>query len=322
MRPSTSLRARPAVLITGAAGFVGSHLIDLLEQDDVNIAAWQRPGTEPLSPGTRVRWQLVEMNDLEEVTGALGAARPDQVYHLACSPHVGDSWKYVYDTFSGNVLTTQKLFDGLRALRLKPRVLVTCSAMIYKPIDRPLTEDDQLAATSPYATSKLAQEMLAERAWRDDGIPVVIARSFNHVGPRQSPMFVAPTIAKQIAAIEAGKMAPVLSLGNLTPSREITDVRDIVRAYRAMMQSAKPGTPYNVCSGQAVSIQHLVDVFRGRAQVKIEIEQDPAKFRPNDIPLLAGDAAKLRRDTGWAPKIQLEQTVDDLLAYWREHGDG
>jgi GDP-4-dehydro-6-deoxy-D-mannose reductase len=237
---------------------------------------------------------------------------------------VGDSWSHVHDTFEGNVLTTQRLFESVRKLGLKPRVLVTGSAMIYKPIDRLITENDALASTSPYATSKLAQEMLSERAWTDDGIPVLIARAFNHVGPRQAPAFVAPSIARQIALIEAGRMPPVLSVGNLAPKRELTDVRDTACAYRSMMASAKPGIPYNVCTGKPFSIQHLLDLFLSRARVPIRIEQDPAKFRANDHPLLAGDGGRLKRDTGWEPKIPLEQTVDDLLTYWRKSvaGDG
>lgn len=309
---------KPTVLITGAAGFAGGHLLELLEQDEVHIVGWQRPGFHPLAPGTRVTWRTVEMQDAAAVEAELAATRPDQIYHLAGSPHVGDSWQYVHDTFQGNVLTTQRLFEGLRKNGLKPRVLVTGSAMIYKPIDRLITEDDALASTSPYATSKLAQEMLAQRAWLDDGIPVMVARAFNHMGPRQAPSFVTAAIAKQIATIERGDVPPVLSLGNLEPRRDLTDVRDTVRAYRAMMASATPGTPYNVCTGQANSVRHLVDVFLSRARVPITLTQDPAKFRPNDIPLLAGDPGKLKRDTGWAPRIPLEQTVDDLLSYWRE----
>lgn len=305
------------VLITGAAGFVGSHLIELLAREDVDIVGWKRPGTEPLVSSPRVTWVIVEMHDATAVAAAVKAANPSAVYHLAGAAHVGDSWHYTHETFAGNVLATQHLFEGLRAAALRPRVLITGSATIYKPIDRPINELDEISPNSPYATSKLAQEMLSQRAWEDDGLPVLIARAFNHVGPRQAPSFVAPGIARQIALIEAGKMPPVLSMGNLSPKRDITDVRDTVRAYRAMMESAHPGVPYNVCAGQPVAIHELVDLFRSRARVPIEIEQDAAKFRPNDTPLLAGDASKLKADTGWSPRIPLQQTVDDLLDYWR-----
>ena len=197
------------------------------------------------------------------------------------------------------------------------RVLVTGSAAIYAPLDRVITEDDPVLPSSPYATSKLAQEMLARRAWEDDGLPTLLARSFNHVGPRQPPSFVASSIARQIALIEAGRIEPVLTMGNLEPRRDIMDVRDTVRAYRALMQSGRPGVPYNVCSGTAIAIRDLVDRFRARAMVPIAVEQDPTRLRPNDVPLLVGDLTRLRTDTGWTPRIDIEQTVDDLLTYWR-----
>ena len=311
-----------AVLVTGAGGFVGSHLLELLEQDDVHLVAWLRPGTEPLVRGARVRWMTVEMQDRNAVYAATAEAQPSAVYHLAGVPHVGDSWNKVYDTFAGNVLSTHYLFAALRHLALKPRVLVTSSATVYTPSWRAINESDPVTPNSPYGTSKLAQEMVAQRAWEDDGIPGLIARSFNHLGPRQSPAFVAPSIAKQIAEIEAGRKEPVMTLGNLAAQRDIMDVRDTVRAYRALMQSATPGVPYNVCSGTPIKISELVELFRSKARVPIAIHQDPARFRPNDTPLLLGDPARLRADTGWAPEISLERTVDDLLSYWRQQCTG
>ena len=170
---------------------------------------------------------------------------------------------------------------------------------------------------SPYGTSKLAQEMTMVRSWEDDGIPGVIARSFNHVGPRQAPSFVAPGIARQIAEIEAGRKPPVLMMGNLDSQRDIMDVRDTVRAYRALMAAAKPGVPYNVCSGTPVAIRTLVDLFASKARVPVEIRQDPSRLRPNDTPIVLGDRSRIKHDTGWEPEIPLEQTVDDLLSYWR-----
>jgi GDP-4-dehydro-6-deoxy-D-mannose reductase len=180
-----------------------------------------------------------------------------------------------------------------------------------------LTEEDPLAPTSPYATSKLAQELLSAHAWADEGVQALIARSFNHTGPGQDPAYVTSAIARQIARIEAGLQEPTLRLGNLEPKRDLTDVRDVVRAYVAMMAKASPGRPYNVCSGRHLSIRALVDAFVRRAQTPVIIEQDPALFRPNDVPLLVGSHARLTADTGWMPEIPIERTVDDLLQYWR-----
>ena len=305
------------VLVTGAAGFVGSHLIELLEQDATPIVAWLRPGTEPLVSGTRVIWHAVELHDREAVAEAIDAFKPSQVYHLAGVAHVGESWGHIHETFAGNVLGTHHLFDALRRASLKPRVLITSSAFVYHPIDRAITEQDVIRPNSPYGTSKLAQEMVAVRAWEDDGIPALIARAFNHVGPRQAPSFVASSIARQIAEIEAGRRPARLEMGNLDSERDLMDVRDTVRAYRAMMASATPGVPYNVCSGRAVPIRDLVELLRSKARVPITIEQDPSRFRPNDTPLVLGDHSRLTADTGWSPQIRVDQTVTDLLDYWR-----
>jgi GDP-4-dehydro-6-deoxy-D-mannose reductase len=305
------------VLITGAGGFVGSHLIELLEQDDAEIVAWLRPGTEALVRGRRVRWLNVELLDRAAVAAAITDVRPTAIYHLAGLPHVGDSWGQTHNTFAGNVLATHHLFEALRHAVLRPRVLITSTAFVYAPSPRALTENDLVRPNSPYGTSKLAQEMLSVRAWQDDGLPTLIARSFNHVGPRQAPSFVAPRIAKQVAEIEAGRAEPLMAMGNLAPQRDFMHVRDTVRAYRAMMRAATPGRPYNVCSGTPVRIQDLVDLFISRARVPITVRHDPARFRPNDTPVVLGDPSSLQKDTGWRPEVPLAQIVEDLLDYWR-----
>jgi GDP-4-dehydro-6-deoxy-D-mannose reductase len=304
-------------LVTGAGGFAGSHLIELLEEGGGEIVGWLRPDTEPLVRGRRTRWMTVELLDRDAVRTAIADLQPHAIYHLAGLPHVGDSWSHVHDTFAGNVLATHYLFDGLRQARLSPRVLVTSSATVYAPQPHAITESDPINPNTPYGTSKLAQEMLARRAWEDDGIPAVIARSFNHVGPRQAAAFVAPSIAKQIAEIEAGHREPVMQLGNLSPERDIMDVRDTVRAYRAMLESAAPGSPYNVCSGVPIRISRLVDMFLAKARVAITIRLDESRVRPIDTPVIVGDPARVCADTGWTPEVPFDRTIDDLLAYWR-----
>ena len=305
------------VLVTGAGGFVGSHLIELLERDHTEIVAWLRPGTQPLVRGSRVTWIETELHDKDAVARAIAASAPEQIYHLAGVPHVGESWAHVHETFAGNVLGTHHLFDAVRRAGLAPRVLITSSAFVYAPVNRATTEQDTIRPNSPYGTSKVAQEMLGKRAWEDDRIPVVIARSFNHVGPRQAPSFVASSIARQITEIEAGRREPKLLMGNMESERDIMDVRDTVRAYQAMMQAAKPGLPYNVSSGVPVRIRTLVELMKSRARVPVTIEQDPSRLRPNDTPLVLGDHSRVTADTGWTPRIALDQTVDDLLDYWR-----
>ncbi len=306
------------VLVTGAAGFVGGHLLDRLLVDHDSIVGWYRPGSDPPRPRAGVQWAPVELLDQNAVFRASADVAPSAVYHLAGAAHVGQSWQFTLETYQGNVLATHHLLNAIQASVPEVRVLVTCSGTIYKPLDRPLLEGDALAPGSPYATSKLAEEMLAVRAWQDDGMAVLIARAFNHTGPGQDPSFVAPGIARQIAQIEAGRQEPVLRVGNLEPKRDLTDVRDVVRAYVGMMTQALPGQPYNVCSGRHLAIRALVEAFVSRARTKITLVQDAALFRPNDAPLLVGNHARLTADTGWMPEIPIEQTIDDLLEHWRQ----
>ena len=305
------------ILVTGAAGFVGSHLLDLLCRQSRALIGCFHPAAPPRHRRSGVTWVPLDLLDRDGVRQLIADTQPREIYHLAGAAHVAQSWQDPTGTYQGNVLATHHLFDVLRERGQRPRVFVAGSAMIYRPQDRPIREDDALGPASPYASSKLAQEMLAQRAWITDGLPTVIARSFNHVGPRQDPSYVAAGIARQIALIEADQQEAVLTMGNLEPKRDLTDVRDTVRAYVTMMASASPGQPYNVCSGHGLSIGTLVETFVARARKPVRIVQDPARFRPNDVPLLVGDHTRLTTDTGWQPTISFERTVEDLLDYWR-----
>jgi GDP-4-dehydro-6-deoxy-D-mannose reductase len=277
---------------------------------------WYRPdSTPPHVEG--VSWAPVELLDRMAVVDALRQLAPKVVYHLAGVAHVGDSWANATETLEINVVGTMNLFDGLRQAGLSCRVLVTGSAAIYRPSPAPLTEDSPIAPNTPYGTSKLAQELVALRAWRDDGIPVVVTRSFNHIGPMQSPAFAAPAFARQLARIEAGLAPAAIRVGNLEARRDVTDVRDVVRAYRALAQLGQPGRCYNVCSGQAISMQELLDGLRAQIRVPVEVEIDPARMRPADTPVVVGDPARLSADTGWTPTFSLQETLASVADYWR-----
>lgn len=266
----------------------------------------------------RVTWFEVDLLDRAAVTAGLQRSAPEVVYHLAGAAHVAHSWSHTRETFEANVLGTHHLLDAVRTLALRARILISGSAAVYASKATAITEEDPLAPASPYAVSKLAQEMGGIRAWQDDGIEVLLARAFNHIGPRQAPEYVATSIARQIAMIEAGRAEPVLSLGNLEAERDLSDVRDIVRAYHAMVAGAQPGIPYNVCSGRGVVISALLEMLLDRVTVPIRLEQDPARFRPNDTPRVVGSHARLTSDTGWQPGYSLERTLDDLLSFWRQ----
>jgi GDP-4-dehydro-6-deoxy-D-mannose reductase len=306
-----------SVLVTGAAGFVGGHLLDRLAATSAVIAAWYRPGWPPLTPRPDVHWAAVELLDRDAVATAIATIAPDTIYHLAGAAHVAQSWRHASETYQGNVLATHHLLAALRAARLRPRVVIAGSATIYRKQDRAIVDTDPVGPQSPYATSKLAQELLGCQAWTDDAIPVVVARSFNHIGPGQHESFVASSVARQIARIESRRQPPVLTLGNLDARRDLTDVRDTVRAYEALAARGRPGQTYNVCSGRALAIRELVDSLCARARVPVTLAQDPALLRPSDTPLMLGDHARLTADTGWQPAIPMDQTLDDLLDYWR-----
>lgn len=304
------------VVVTGAAGFAGHHLARLLVADGP-VEGWHRPGTAP--PDIEgVRWVAVEMLDRSAVVRAVADASPEVIYHLAGVAQVGDSWANAGVTLEVNVVGTLNLMEAVRRLGPLPRVLVSGSASIYRPSTSALTEDSPVAPNSPYGTSKLAQEQAALQAWKDHGVPVVVTRSFNHIGPRQSAAFVASAFARQLARIEIGLAPPVIRVGNLEALRDVSDVRDTVRAYRALGQLGRPGACYNVCAGRAVSMQALLDGLVAQTSVAVTVERDPARMRPADTPLVLGDAARLHADTGWEVAHALEDTLASVLDYWRE----
>lgn len=302
-------------VVTGAAGFAGGHLVDLLAAEGTTVAAWRRPGGSQARPVAGVDWDDVDLLDRESVARALDRVAPDVVYHCAGAPHVGNSWHRTLATFETNVRCTHHLLEALRVRHPHARVVVTSSAMIYATSPDALSEESPIRPASPYAVSKLAQEMIATL---DPGAQhVSIARAFNHFGPRQTPGFVTADFARRIADIEAGLVAPEIAVGNLDARRDLTDVRDTVRAYRLVGERGRPGAVYNVCSGQATAIRDVLDLLLARARVPIAVRTDPARFRPLDQPVVLGDNRRIRTELGWAPAIPLEQTLDDVLAYWR-----
>ena len=325
-------------LITGAAGFAGSHLLDLLtdsaadsndpwgppsggpirlEPDATRLVGWYRPGGTPPAYGSTATWEAVDLLDRSSVVGAIARLRPAMVYHCAGAAHVGQAWEQTEATLAINVRGTHHLLDGLCQAGAGARVLIPGSALVYRPASEALTEDHPLVPGGPYGVSKLAQELLAVHA-PASGLEITIARAFNHFGPRQDPAFSTSDFARQIASIEAGLQPPEISVGNLDARRDLTDVRDTVRAYRAIAERGKPRRAYNVCSGRAVAIREVLDMLVARARVSIQVRVDPARFRPNDVPLLLGDPSRLRDELGWTPAIPLEQTLNDILQYWRQ----
>ena len=305
------------VLVTGASGFAGSHLLDLLTRDGATAIGWCRPGNGLPDASGRVEWARVDILDADAVRRAIAAAPPSVVYHCAGAAHTGQSWQQASATLKLNVLGTHHLLEALRVHAPDSRVLIPGSALVYGPSDAPLAEDSPLGPKSPYATSKLAQEHLGFRVARDEGRRVFLTRSFNHIGPGQDPSFATSSFARQIARIEAGIGEPVIHVGNLDARRDLTDVRDIVRAYSMIVSLGRPGRIYNACSGQGYRMADILDRLLAQARTPVTIQTDADRLRPLDVPVVVGDGRRLRDELGWTPEIPIERTLGDLLDYWR-----
>jgi GDP-4-dehydro-6-deoxy-D-mannose reductase len=303
------------VLVTGAAGFAGSHLVEQLAADGATITAWShRSRTPPVD--APAHWAAVDILDAAAVERALASAAPDVIYHCAGHAQTSGTTSGIGVTLATNVRGTAYLLAAVERHAPRARVIVTSSALVYRTRPEPLDESAAIGPAGPYAVSKLAQDTLARRA-AARGLDVVVARPFNHIGPRQSADFVASSIARQVALIELGRMAPELRVGNLAAKRDFTDVRDVVAAYRRLAASAAAGECFNVCSGRAIAIEALMQGLVGRSRVPVTVVVDPARFRPIDVPVVLGSSEKLLHATGWTAGIPLEQTLDDLLGWWR-----
>ena len=314
------------ILVTGAAGFVGSHLLRLLDSrhPSSTVIAWRRLPQRGLAgsqarptPNGGARWGETDLLDARAVSQAIADIKPTQVYHCAGVASVGESWSNNYATLRTNVLGTEHLLTALREHAPEARTLIPGSALVYKPSDGAIDETGVLGPVSPYGLSKLAQEMVGLAAARHDGLAVLVTRSFTHVGPGQSLAFAASSFAHQIAQIEAGLAPPVLSVGNLDSRRDLTDVRDTVRAYHLLMSAGTPATPYNVCTGTAHRTGAVLDGLVSCAAVDVTVEQAPGRLRPSDNPLLLGDPSRIKHAVGWEPEIPLRATLANLLDYWR-----
>jgi GDP-4-dehydro-6-deoxy-D-mannose reductase len=291
---------RGTVLVTGAAGFVGGHLMERIP----GAVGWSR--------------EDVDLLDRDVLRARIRELQPSVIYHCAGAPHVARSWTDTTRPLANNVLATHYLLDAVRRVGRPCRTLIPGSAYVYRGSDTPIAEAAEIAPANPYALSKLAQEQLGIRSVEEDGLEVIVTRSFNHTGPRQAPSFAAPAFARQLARIEAGLDPPVMYVGNLDVRREMMDVRDTIRAYELLVQRGHPATPYNVCCGVAHSMRDLLDGLRSRVRVSVRVETDPARLRPQDTPALVGDPSRLHADTGWTPAISFDTTLDDLLDYWRQ----
>ncbi len=309
------------VLITGMDGFAGSYLAELLlRETHWNLIGVSR-STEGERASNRVQWWRLDLRDPDGIRRLIKYERPDLVIHLAAQSHVPTAWKDPWATVENNLRGQINLLEAIAINRLTPRVLIVTSNEVYGApalsSDLPFTEASPLRPNNPYGVSKAAQDLSALQYHMSHKLDLLVARPFNHIGPRQREHFVVSDFARQIALIEAGRQEPVMRLGNMAAQRDFTDVRDVVRAYFLLIKFADGGRAYNVCSGTPRSIQSVLDALFAMTPARIRVESDPSKFRPLDTPVSYGDPGRLREATGWAPAIPFEQTLADILNDWR-----
>jgi GDP-mannose 4,6-dehydratase len=316
------------VLITGITGFVGSHLADYLvaEHPDTELFGtkrWRSPRDNIRHLEGRIQLFDCDLRDLSSLIGMLSQVKPDVVFHLAAQSYVKTSYTAPVDTIETNVAGTVNLLEAVRICGLDPTIHVCSSSEVYGQVterDVPIKEDCPLRPVSPYAVSKVGEDMAAYMYHVAYGLKTVRSRMFTHSGPRRGEVFVDSFFSRQLALIEHGAQDPVIRVGNLDSVRTFCDVRDTVRAYWLLTQSCPPGEVYNIGGTTTMTIREMLDMLLGMTvyQGRIEVRVDPELLRPADVTLQIPSTEKFKAATGWEPRIPYEQTLSDMLQYWRE----
>ena len=308
-------------LITGITGFAGGHLAQILidRGDEVlGVARDEGYGLDHLSQ--EISPVITDLRTPEAVSNLLAETQPDAIYHLAGQAFVPTAWTDPWATLEHNIRPQLNILQAMVSLTSRARLLVVASNEVYGYVPEnalPVKEDAPLRPDNPYGVSKVAQDVLALQYHLSHGLDVLRVRAFNHIGPRQSPFFVAASFAKQIAEIEVGLVEPIIKVGNLNAQRDFTDVIDVMRAYALLVEHGISGEAYNVGTGRAHSIGYLLDVLLSYSDIAIKIEQDPARMRPSDVPSIYADNTKLRSQTDWRPIYKFEDSLRRVLEYWR-----
>lgn len=314
------------ILITGITGFAGSHLADYIhrnvEQAEIyGTVRWRsnRSNLEQLEH--QIKFCECELRDFKSVRDVIEAVKPKYIFHLAGHSYVPASWNSPNDTLVNNINAALNIFEAVRKLSPDCRILLACSSEEYGNVfdeELPIREDNPFRPLSPHGVSKVAQDLLGYQYFHSYGLDIVRTRAFNHTGPKQSEVFAASNFAKQIAEIELGIRVPVVYVGLLNTRRDFTDVRDVVKGYWMALQKGKAGEVYQICSGNAFTMKQILNILLGLSSKSIEIRPDPTRMRPSDVPVLLGSYKKFYRISGWEPAIPFEQTLADLLNYWRD----
>jgi GDP-4-dehydro-6-deoxy-D-mannose reductase len=307
--------------VTGATGFVGNHLFDLLSKTEAEffgICFPEEPEPGKYPPGFHMH--KADVRSEKEIEESIKFSKPEYIIHLAAVSNVGQSWKKRKETFEVNIMGTFYLFEAVRKHASKARVLFISSSDVYgllEPHSKPLTEKEPVRPVSPYGFTKMSGENLCRYYSKIEGLDIITARAFPHTGPGQSPDFVCSDWASQIARIEKELSPPIIKVGNIEAERDFIDVRDVVKAYFSLIKKGRRGHIYNVSSGRALSLKKVLDMLLEYSGVEIDIKKDKTKLRKVDIPVLVGDNRKIREEISWTPEVPMEQTLLDLLQYWR-----
>lgn len=306
-------------LIIGGAGFVGEYLAKHLLTLGQAVDVTKMPAQQAAVAGASM--YDLDILDPDQVLEVLQKIQPDAVYHLAAQSSVAVSWSNPQLTADVNIKGSINVLEGLRRYEKHPRVLLVGSGEEYGHIlaqETPVRETNPLRPGNLYAAAKACQNMIGRIYAQAYGMDLRMVRPFNHIGPNQSPVFVVADFCRQVAQIEAGNKEPVIKVGNLTAKRDFTDVRDVVRAYVLLVNQGLAGETYNIGSGHAVAISDILQMVLEQSAVTIRVEVDEKKLRPVDIPVMEADIHKLQETTGWKPQIRLQQTISEMLEYWRK----
>jgi GDP-4-dehydro-6-deoxy-D-mannose reductase len=310
-------------LVTGISGFVGSHMAEFLLANNVEVTGTirHRSRMDHIKHLKDIQLTECELRDPFSVEHLIQEVKPDLIFHLAAQSFVPTSWNSPMDTIHNNIAGQVNILEAVRRFDLDCKIQLACSSEEYghvEPDEVPIKETNPLRPLSPYAVSKVCQEYLGYQYFKSYGLHIIPTRTFNHTGPRRGENFVTSNFSKQIAEIEKAKKPPVLYVGNLEAKRDFTDVRDVVRAYWLALEKGQPGETYNIASGKCYTIQEMLDLLLSFSTIEIEVKEDPTRLRPSDVEILLGDYTLFHQTTGWKPEIPFEQTMEDLLNYWRQ----
>ena len=314
------------ILITGVTGMVGSHLVDhvLANYGDVEVHGlmrWRSPIDNIRHAIDRISVHLADLNDLGSLIRLLETVQPDRIFHLAAQSYVTTSFTAPVDTLRTNVIGTSNLLEAVRLSRVEARIHICSSSEVYGQViegDLPIREAMPFRPASPYAVSKVGEDMIAYQYGLSFGLHVLRTRMFTHTGPRRGAVFAESAFARQIARIEVGLQSEPVRVGNLDSVRTYADVRDAVRAYWLLLEKCPPGEVYNIGGTHTLTIGDILEILKSMALVPVEHVVDPDLLRPSDVTLQVPDISRFQEATGWTPEIELEQTLADLLNYHRQ----